>query len=197
MQISTSRSANLKTWAEQRDAALLEAARAAEELRAIQAKVSEAAAASDDLQRQIALATGRLAEIAAREEAALASVSRDVAALASEKSALDVAVSAAKSELGSVRDEIVRTLENIEGMAEFRDATFSKISNMASSAESVAHAVRVGTDAVEALVARLGKSVGALVESVDRRNAETAQLVDKVPAMLLDMKRQKLTRTRI
>lgn len=198
MSTATPEQANaLRSWADQRDEILREIGQLETRRRELDESVVAASASFADLQVRIGEARGRLAEIDAAEEIARASVAADVAAMHAEKSALDVAVTSAKAELASVREEHDRTLGNIADLAAFRDATFGKLREASEAADASGRVSREAMEDVAALLDRLKAGVRQILDLNAENVGATNEVIRKLPAMLVELQRHKLIRVKL
>ena len=189
--------AELKTWTAKRDAAQAEIL----ELRIIKEKLEktnkELAESCSDLDARINQATGRIFELAKKEEELPALISRKIADLESRKSTL-------QAEVNDLDDKIIIMKEqksSLEKDISSALSTFNTVKDETLMLEKVVDRVtRVSADntkKIDGLVDGLAKSLEAIIE-VNKKNVfETNIVIEKLPRMLVEIQKRGLVKHRI
>jgi len=187
---------SLKTWAEQRDAILLEISTlktAEEKLRIIN---KELAGSSTEIVNRMNEIRGRIEELKIKEGELPAVISKEVALLESKKTTLESEITV----LGKLIAVLTPQKWGLENDIEKALSTFEVIKGETLLLDKVVDQVtsvsKGNTDKINLLVSNLAKSLEEIIE-VNRKNVfETNVVIDKLPVMLMEAQKRGLIKPR-
>jgi vacuolar-type H+-ATPase subunit I/STV1 len=196
-EITPEQKGQLKTWAGQRDALLLEISglqTAHEKLVTANKEMAQSYKDTEDRMNQV---IGRIEELKKLEAQLPLLISKEIAALQAQKTCLE-------SEIMNLTklSEVLKTQKaSLENDVSSALATFNTVKAETTILDQVVdHVTKVSTDNardINLIVSDLKKSLEEIV-SVNRKNvAETNIVIEKVPAMLVELQKAKLIKNKI
>ena len=189
--------AQLKTWAEQRDAFLFEISNLRVEKEKLQTINKELANSSSDITARMNETRGRIDELKIKESEIPKVISKEVASLESQKTTLESEI----VNLGKMIEVLTPQKFDLEVDIEKALATFNSVKGETLLLDKVVDRVtQVSKDnagKINLLVSDLAKSIEEIVE-VNRKNVfETNIVVDKVPKMIMEAQKHGLISNKI
>jgi len=187
----------LETWAGQRDALLSEISSLKTAGETLLATNKSLADSNTDIQTRMDIIRGRIEELKIKESELPPLMLKEVAFLESKKTTLESEITA----LGKILKVLTVQKISLESDVSSALATFDVVKGEALLLDKIVNDVTVvsksNTDKINLLVSNLAKSLEEIIE-VNRKNVlETNIVVAKVPAMLLELQKNKLIRPKI
>jgi len=186
----------LKTWAEQRDAVLLEISNARTIEERLQITNRELAESSTNIVAQMNTVLGRIEELLKKEAELPALITREIATLQSKKSGLESQIpplekiveilTSQKTSLTVDVAFVLNTFEAINGQSLLLEKVVDKVTVIS----------KTNTDKINSLVSDLAKSLEEII-TVNKKNVlETNVVIEKLPAMMMELQKAGLLKTR-
>ena len=186
----------LKTWAEQRDAVLLEISNARTIEERLQITNRELAESSTNIVAQMNTVLGRIEELLKKEAELPALITREIATLQSKKSGLESQIpplekiveilTSQKTSLQVDVASVLNTFEAINGQSLLLEKVVDKVTVIS----------KTNTDKINSLVSDLAKSLEEII-TVNKKNVlETNVVIEKLPAMMMELQKAGLLKTR-
>lgn len=187
----------VETWAEQRDRILNDIRIHAADLEITKKASKEQALALADLERSVSEKRGELNAIITAEERFKTSVSSEIADLSLQKSNLEKEIEFKKAEIAALDIRKSETLENIKVL----DVINEKVVNRSAEIDGIiSKAIRLseeGTSDITSLLTIVKKGCEEIVEVNQKNVKETNLVLEKLPAMIVELQKKKLIRHRI
>jgi len=186
----------LKTWAEQRDAVLLEISNARTIEERLQITNRELATSNTDIIAQMNEVVGRIKELKSKESELPLLISKEISALQSKKSGLESQIpplekiveilTSQKTSLTVDVAFVLNTFEAINGQSLLLEKVVDKVTVIS----------KTNTDKINSLVSDLAKSLEEII-TVNKKNVlETNVVIEKLPAMMMELQKAGLLKTR-
>lgn len=194
--ITAEQKEQLKTWAGQRDAILLEISGLRDEKKDLQTMNGGLALSCTDIENRMNEVKGRIEELKQKEVELLSLVSKEVASLQSQKSTLEAEIPLLK--------QVIEALTSQKTLLDFDVALalsqFNSLKDQALLLEKlVAQTNEVGknnSEKVNLLLSDLAKSLEEIV-SVNKKNVfETNVVIEKLPAMMMELQKRGLIKNK-
>ena len=187
----------LKTWAGQRDALLLEVSNLRTEKEKLETQMNNLSGAKSLVERETNLLLGRLEELVKKERESSALISTEIhnklltkTKLESEVTNLEKQVSLLAPKKETLKNDLLILTKTFESMSQ-RVGVLDKV---------VDHVTRVSegnANEIERLVSTLKASLKDLVDVNQKNVTATNQVLDKLPAMLVELQKHRLVRSKI
>ena len=194
--MTTEQKENLVTWAQQRDALLLEISNLKTESETLQRRNRESAEARADTEVQMHIIQGRIIELKNSEADLLPLISQEISTLEIKKGKLEAEI--------PILFKIVKDLNYQKDVAKddvaCELATFESLRgqalNLGKVIEQVTTVSTSNTKKIDTLVLNLGISLEEII-AVNKKNVtETNFVIEKLPAMMLELQKAGLLKTR-
>lgn len=187
----------LKTWAGQRDALLLEISNLRIEKERLEKANVEVANSNTDIISQVNKITGRIEELNKKEAELVTLQSKEISSLQIEKVGLESDV----SNLWKIINLLSQQKETIQKDISSLTDTFVRVNNQVFDLDKIVdHVTRISTDNVtvfESLMSNLKKTLGELIDVNTKNVFETNVVIEKLPQMLVEVRKQHLMRNKI
>jgi len=188
--------AQIKTWAEQRDEFLLEISNLRVAKEGLQIDNKALAEANTDIEKRMNVILGRIKELSLKESGLPFIISKEIAALQSQKTTLESevilinkiieALTPQKISLEADISFALNTLEIIKGEALLLDKVVDRVTVIS----------KENTDKIDLLVSNLATSLEEIID-VNRKNVfETNIVIEKLPVMLMEAQKHGLIKPR-
>ena len=188
--------AQLKTWAEQRDEFLLEISNLQVAKEKLQVDNKALAEANADIEKRMNVILGRIKELSIKESGLPFIISKEIAALQSQKTVLESEVvlinkiiETLKPQKISLEKDIsfaLSTLETIKGEALLLDKVVDRVTVVS----------KENTDKINLLVSNLATSLEKIIEVNTKNVTETNVVIEKLPVILLELQKRGLIKPR-
>ena len=196
-EITPEQKEQLKTWAGQRDALLSEISALRDEKEGLEQKNREVADSNTEITASINKVIGRIEELEKKEKdlvtrqlIELSRIQVEKAGVESDIENLSKIVGILNSQKKDIEDDIVSLTD-----------VFKKIDGQVSDLNKIVdHVTRVSSDNVvvfDTLMANLKKTLGELIDVNTKNVFETNVVIEKLPQMLVEARKQSLTRNKI
>ena len=184
--------AQLETWAGKRDSILLEISNLQIGKESLEKVNKDLAASSTDIETRMNVIRGRIEELQIKERELPELIRKDVASLQAQKSNLESEIRLLSSLVPILTDQKDSLKKDVDSEL----AVFEAVKGTALSLEKVvSHVTAVSIEnekRIADIVDKLGTSLEEIVE-VNRKNVkETNIVIEKVPAMLVELQKHKL-----
>jgi predicted nucleic acid-binding Zn-ribbon protein len=191
-EITPEQKGQLRTWAGQRDAILLEISNLQTAKEKLVTSNKEMANSYSDMEKNMNQVIGRIEELKKKEVELPLLISKDIAVLQTRKTCLETEI----MNLTKLVEVLSTQKASLEKDVSLALATFTAVKDEAISLDAVVdHVVRVSKNnvtLVEDLVSKLGKSLEEIIE-VNKKNVfETNVVIDKLPRMLVEIQKRGL-----
>jgi len=197
IEMTSEQAEKLETWAGQRDALLLEISNLRKTEEGLQKTNKELAAGNTDIQTRMDVIKGRIEELKIKEAELPPLMLKEVAFLESKKLTLESEIMT----LGKLLEVLTTQKVSLESDVSSALATFDVVKGEALLLDKIVNHVTTvskgNSDKIELLVSNLAKSLEEIIEVNKKNVLETNIVVDKVPAMLIELQKNKLIRTKI
>lgn len=188
---------SLKSWAEQRDTLLREIGILQTEKNDLDILNKQAGIDFSDLEKSIANARGRFSVIGEIEEKIRTSLPLDIEKLELEKITLQSTVLFLKDSVDSLSLQKSKVIEDLNILLSVYEQANSRVETINEVIEKIS---KIGTDnkvIVEDLMKTV-KSTSKEVIDINQKNVKEASLIlEKLPAMLVELQKQNLIKHRI
>jgi len=196
-EITPEQKEQLNTWASQRDAILLEISGLTTLRDTIQDKNKQLSESNSDIIEQSVFVSGRIEELKKKESELPLLISKEIASLSSEKTLLESQVTELKNSI----IPLVEKKESLEKDIDFSIKTFEAVKTDTLSLEKIVDHVKKVSEQnkfiVEDLVETIKKSSQEVVDLNQKNVSETNMVLEKLPAMLVELQKTKLIRNKI
>ena len=195
-EITPEQKEQLKTWAGQRDILLSEIS----SLRTVKDKLEDEsrslASSNTDIETRMTVIQGRIEELKIKEAELPLLISKEVAHLESQKSSLESVI----ENLAKIVPILTEQKESLEKDVTFALSTFNIVKDEALLLDKVVDRVTqvsaANTKKIDDLVVGLSNSLEEIVE-VNKKNVfETNVVIEKLPAMLMELQKHGLIKHR-
>jgi chromosome segregation ATPase len=188
---------NLKTWAEQRDAILSQVSVLISDRDRLQRINNDLTASNTDIETRINESRGRIEELKIKENELPLVISREVAALQSQKSTLEGTITTLEKMVVILTEQKT----SLEADVSFALTAFNAIKDETLLLDNVVDKVTAvsqeNSNRINSLVNDLAKSLEEIIE-VNRKNVfETNIVIDKVPKMIMEAQKHGLIKNKI
>ena len=191
-ELTAEQKGQLKTWAEQRDAFLAELSGLRNERDGLQKINNELAVSSSEMEDKRKVVQGRIEELKIKEAELPGLISKDIAKLQSEKSALEAEIPLIKQIIEGLSSRVQPLEEQIESAL----STFNIVKDEGLLLEKVINHVTVvskgNQEKIDLLVKNLAESLELIIEVNQKNVAETNIVIDKLPRMLVEIQKKGL-----
>ena len=186
--------ANLKSWAEQRDAILLDIANKRIEQKNITDVVNGLSASASDIQKRIIESNVRLEELNKKEKEMAQKLSSEVADLQVRKTTIENMIPGLMSEVRNLTERRTELTDTIETLMKLHDRVFFRTTQLDVVVDHVVKINQKNDADVNIMLSNLKKAIQEIVD-ISERTIHNANLVsDKLPQTFFDLQRQHLTR---
>ncbi len=189
--------AQLKTWAGQRDALLSEISNLRTEKEGLARMNKELAFSYTDTTAEINQVIGRIEELKRKEIELIPLQIKENSRLEAEKSRLESEI----TNLGKILSILSEQKKSFEHDLAYLAETFGRVDNQVSDLDKIVdHVTKVSSDnkhEIESLVANLKKTLGELIDVNTKNVFETNVVIEKLPQMLVEVRKQNLVRNKI
>lgn len=187
----------LKTWAGQRDAILLEISNLQVSKEKLQKENISLSNSNSDLESRMNQIVGRIEELTKKEKDLLPLILKDVASLQSQKTCLETEI----MNLNKILEVLSTQKNSIEKDVSFALSTFEIVNGKTPILEQIIdHVTRVSEDNardINLLVSNLKKSLEEII-AVNKKNVfETNIVIEKLPKMLVEAQKHGLIKNKI
>jgi predicted nucleic acid-binding Zn-ribbon protein len=191
-EITPEQKGQLRTWAGQRDAILLEISNLQTAKEKLVTSNKEMANSYSDTEKNMNQVIGRIEELKKKEAELPLLISKDVAVLQSRKTCLETEI----MNLTKLVEVLSTQKASLEKDVSSALATFTAVKDEAITLDGVVdHVVRVSKNnvtLVEDLVSKLAKSLEEIIEVNKKNVSETNVVIDKLPRMLVEIQKKGL-----
>ncbi len=187
----------VETWAEQRDRILREISLHTSELEGLKKSCNQEALALTDLERNVSQKRGEFDAILLAEDRFKTSISSEVVDLTLQKSNLEKDIEIKKLELQGLETQKSEILENIQVLNTINDKVVNRSAEID---EIIGKSIKLSeesTSDLTTLMTLVKKGCGEIVELNDKNVKATNEVLEKLPAMLVELQKNKLIRHRI
>jgi predicted nucleic acid-binding Zn-ribbon protein len=182
----------LKTWAGQRDAILLEISNLQTAKEKLVTSNKEIAEAYSDIEKNMNQVIGRIEELNKKEAELPLLISKEIASLESRKTCLETEI----MNLAKLVEVLSTQKASLEKDVSSALATFTAVKDEAITLDGVVdHVVRVSKNnitIVDDLVKKLATSLEEIIEVNKKNVSETNVVIDKLPRMLVEIQKKGL-----
>lgn len=187
----------IETWAEKRDTILNEIRILNSEKESLVNDTKKFGLALADLHNSINEANGRISELVELENRYRDSVSKEVSELVVQKSKLESDIAAQTIQLKMVLDKERGLVKLIDSFTSFYEEVSNKINDLNNTASNSVQNSQASVLYANSLIETLKKSVEDLIDVTQRNVNETNVVLNKLPAMLVELQKAKLIRHKI
>jgi chromosome segregation ATPase len=196
-EITQEQKEQLSTWAGQRDNLLSEISVLQDLKSKLQEENKAVADSYTDIVTQTNVVIGRIEELKKKESELPSLISKEVASLESQKTTLESEVSSLKETISI----LVPQKESLQKDISFAVSLFDSVKNETLTLEKIVeHVSKVSENnkfVIEELVETLKKSTAEVVAVNQKNVSETNLVLEKLPAMLVELQKVKLIRHKI
>ena len=188
---------NLKTWAEQRDSILSEISVLRTENERLQKINKDLANSNTDIEARMNEIKGRIVELKIKEDELPLVISREVAFLQSRKSTLEAEIAS----LSKIVEILTTQKTSLEADVSFALSAFEAVKGETLLLDKVVDRVTSvshdNANRIDTLVNNLASSLEEIIE-VNRKNVfETNVVIQKLPAMIMEAQKHGLIKNKI
>lgn len=187
----------LKTWAAQRDAILLENSVLRNENLELSKKIKEFADSKTLIEAEINQAQGRLNELNIREAEYEEIVSTKLSELLIKKTQVETEITHLENEIQSLKDKKDLLIENIAMAEGLYDRVYKQIPILEGIVDRVTKASVANEKDVITLVTNLKASLKEVTDINNQNVKETLNVIGEAPRLFFEIQRQVLTRPKI
>ena len=196
-EITPEQKGQLKTWAGQRDALLLEISNLRTAKEALVTSNKEMAHSYSNTNDNMNQVIGRIEELKKKEAELPLLISKEVASLQSRKNCLETEI----TNLSKLVEVLTVQKTSLEKDVSSALATFNVVKDEAITLDGVVdHVTRVSKNNVtliDGLVAKLARSLEEIIEVNKKNVSETNVVIDKLPRMLVEIQKRGLIKNKI
>ena len=196
-EITPEQKEQLKTWAGQRDALLLEISSLRTVKEGLEKTNKELAISNTDITTEINKMLGRIEELKKKEAELVTLQSKELSVIQVNKNTLESDI----EKLSKMIIALAVQKRDLERDISFLTDTFQKVEGKVSELDKVVdHVTRVSSENEEVfntLMANLKKTLGELIDVNTKNVFETNVVIEKLPQMLVEVRKQGLMRNKI
>ena len=179
----------IQTWTEERDKLLRDIGLYSSELEEKKKLNADAGLAFADLEKSIAEAKGRLAEINALEERMRISLSTDVAELTARKSRLEAECVSKEAELKTWDARKAETVASIESLVLAHDRMSDQATIVDQVVGKVIETSKIAVSDMKTTMAEIHAIATTVIEKSNENISQANIVIDKMPKIIFDMQR--------
>lgn len=192
IEITPEQKAQLMTWANQRDTLLSEISALQDEKATLEKSVSDKADSFKDIEDRMNQVLGRIEELNKKEAELPALISTKILSLEKAKTILETEVTSLTKDVSNLK----LRKEEIEKDILLAISVFGSIKDETSSLEKiVGHVTKVSSDnetVINGLVENLKKSIQDMIDVNEKNVKEAGIILDKLPRMMMELRKSKL-----
>jgi len=196
-EITPEQKEQLKTWAGQRDALLSEISALRDEKEGLEQKNREVADSNTEITASINKVIGRIEELEKKEKDLVTRQLIELSRIQVEKAGVESDIENLSKIVGILNSQKKNIEDDIVSLTD----VFKKIDGQVSDLNKIVdHVTRVSSDNVvvfDTLMANLKKTLGELIDVNTKNVFETNVVIEKLPQMLVEARKQSLTRNKI
>lgn len=187
----------LESWVDKRDKILREIGIYQTERDSLFNYNKEAGLSLASLHKSISESKGRIAEILETEERLKNSTTNEISALIAQKSRLESEIETKKVEVKSLEEKKLLLIETINSSIAIHEKTIDRVSGIDEKVESLSKVTGNSKFVIEELIESVKKGCQELNDLNEKNVKATNLVLDKLPAMLIELQKNKLIRPRL
>ncbi len=197
IELTTEQKESLKTYAGQRDSLLSEVSTLKAEREALQKNNIEMANAYTEMENRMNVVKGRIEELENKAKELPTLISKEIVTLESQKTFLETSISEHEKMIKTLTREKEALNKDIADALPILSAVKCEAALLGKVVDHVVEVSRKNKFVIEELVELIKTSSQELVEKNNLNVAATNEVINKLPAMLLELQRTKLIKHKI